>query len=208
MPAVRRGSKRNPNGGGRAYGGPSSRWGRRPAGAWFFGQVFSASGTKTQSVAVSWFLLRLTGNGIDLGLTGTFTFLPVMLLGPYAGALVDRADRRKLLIVTQSAFAVLAVAVAVIIAAGVAQAWMLFLITVLTGIVFGPDNTARQVYVVGLVGTERVASAVGLYEVILNISRAAGPALGGAQPVPNAVVGFLPPRTKAGRTLLWWVGCP
>ena len=148
--------------------------------AWFGSQVLSASGTMTQTVALSWFLLRLTGNSIDLGLMGTFTFLPVMVLGPHAGALVDRVDRRKLLIVTQVTFAVLAAAAAAIIASGVATAWMLFLITLLNGIVFGPDQTARQVYVVDLVGAERLASAVGLYEIILNVSRVAGPALGGA----------------------------
>ena len=134
----------------------------------------------TQVVAMSWFLLRLTGDSIDLGLMATFTFLPVLLLGPHAGALVDRVDRRRLLIVTQIAFCLLAAATAAIIAAGVAEAWMIFLITLLNGIVFGPDSTARQVYVVDLVGTERLASAVGLYEIILNVSRVAGPALGGA----------------------------
>ena len=148
--------------------------------AWFFSQVFSASGTMTQVVAMSWFLLRLTGNSVDLGLMATFTFLPVMLLSPHAGALVDRVDRRRLLIVTQIAFCLLAAAAAAIIAAGVAEAWMIFLITLLNGIVFAPDSTARQVYVVDLVGAERLASAVGLYEIILNASRVVGPALGGA----------------------------
>src|SRR5215469_13341182 len=76
--------------------------------AWFSSQVFSASGTMTQVVAMSWFLLRLTGNSVDLGLMATFTFLPVLLLSPYAGALVDRVDRRKLLIGTQIAFCLLA----------------------------------------------------------------------------------------------------
>ena len=134
----------------------------------------------TQVVAMSWFLLRLTGDSVDLGLMATFTFLPVLLLSPHAGALVDRVDRRKLLIVTQIAFGLLAAAAAAIIAAGVAEAWMIFLITLLNGIVFAPDSTARQVYVVDLVGAERLASAVGLYEIILNASRIAGPALGGA----------------------------
>jgi MFS family permease len=134
----------------------------------------------TQVVAMSWFLLRLTGNSVDLGLMATFTFLPVLLLSPHAGALADRVDRRRLLIVTQIAFGLLAAAAAAIIATGVARAWMIFLITLLNGIVFAPDSTARQVYVVDLVGPERLASAVGLYEIILNVSRVAGPALGGA----------------------------
>jgi MFS family permease len=148
--------------------------------AWFLSQVFSASGTMTQSVAMSWFLLRLTGSSIDLGLMGTFTFLPVMLLSPHAGALVDRVNRRRLLIGTQAALGVIAAAAAAAIGSGAARAWMLFLIAALTGIVTAADGTARQVYVVDLVGADRVASAVGLYEIILNVSRVVGPALGGA----------------------------
>jgi MFS family permease len=68
--------------------------------SWFFSQVLSASGTMTQAVAISWLLLRLTGNGVDLGLLNACTFLPSLVIGPYAGALVDRLDRRKLLIST------------------------------------------------------------------------------------------------------------
>src|SRR5215469_13009955 len=90
--------------------------------AWFLSQVFSASGTMTQAVAMSWYLLRLTGNSVDLGLMATFTFLPVMLLSPHAGVLVDRVDRRKLLIATQATLGVLAAALAVIVASGVARA--------------------------------------------------------------------------------------
>ena len=147
---------------------------------WFFSQVLSASGTMTQTVATSWLLLRLTGSSIDLGLMSTATFLPVLLLSPHAGALVDRMDRRKLLIATQASLCVLSAAAAAIVAGGVVRAWMLFLIGVLTGVVAAPDNTARQVYVVDLVGTDRLASAVSLNEVVLNTSRIVGPAVGGA----------------------------
>jgi len=151
----------------------------RPYRYWFFGQVLSASGTMTQGVAVSWLMLRLTGNAVDLGLLTACTFLPSLVLGPYAGTLVDQMDRRKLLITTQVLLLLLAASAAVI-AAGSVQPWMLFAISALTGIVAAPDSTARQVYVIDLVGTERVASAISLYEVILNASRVVGPALGGA----------------------------
>lgn len=148
--------------------------------SWFFSQVLSASGTMTQGVAVSWLLLKITGNGVDLGLLTACMFLPSLVLGPYAGALVDRVDRRRLLIATQFLLGLLAAASAAIIGAGVVRAWMLFVISALSGVVAAPDGTARQVYVIDLVGTERVASAVSLYEVVLNFSRVAGPALGGA----------------------------
>ena len=134
----------------------------------------------TQGVALSWLVLRLTGSGVDLGLMTACTFLPMLILGPYGGTLVDRCDRRRLLIVTQTLLLVLAAALATLIATGLVRLWMLFAIAALTGCVSAPDNTARQVYVIDLVGTERLASAISLYEVVLNISRVAGPAVGGA----------------------------
>jgi MFS family permease len=146
---------------------------------WFLAQVFSASGTMTQGVAMSWLVLRLTGNGVDLGLMTACTFGPLLVFGPYAGTLVDRFDRRRLLIVTQTLLLVLAALAATLIATGLIKLWMLFIIAALTGCVSAPDGTARQVYVIDLVGTERLASAISLYEVVLNISRVAGPAVGG-----------------------------
>jgi MFS family permease len=147
---------------------------------WFFAQVFSASGTMTQGVALSWLVLRLTGSGVDLGLMTACTFGPLLFLGPYSGTLVDRFDRRRLLIVTQTLLLLLAGLTAVLIATNVITLWMLFVIAVVTGCVNAPDGTARQVYVVDLVGTQRLASAVSLYEVVLNISRVVGPGVGGA----------------------------
>ena len=134
----------------------------------------------TQAVALSWLVLRLTGSGVDLGLMTACTFGPLLLLGPYSGTLVDRFDRRRLLIATQTLLLLLAALAATLIATGVIRLWMLFAIAIVTGCVNAPDGTARQVYVVDLVGTERLASAVSLYEVVLNISRVVGPGVGGA----------------------------
>jgi MFS family permease len=147
---------------------------------WFISQLFSASGTMTQGVALSWLVLRLTGNSVDLGLTTSCTFLPMLLVGPWSGGLVDRLDRRRLLVVTQSLLALIAGVTAVLIATGAVRLWMIFVIAAVTGCVSAPDSTARQVYVIDLVGRDGVASAIGLYEVILNTSRVAGPAVGGA----------------------------
>ena len=92
---------------------------------------------------------------------------------------MDRFDRRRLLIVTQTLLLLLAAVAATLIATGLVRLWMLFVIAALTGCVSAPDGTARQVYVIDLVGTGRLASAVSLYEVVLNISRVVGPAVGG-----------------------------
>lgn len=147
---------------------------------WFASQVLSASGTMTQAVAQSWLVLKLTGSAVDLGLMGSFMFLPLLVGGPWAGSLVDRFDTRRLLVVTQSLFFVLAVLLAALVATGSERLWMLFLIAFATGTVAAPDSAGRQVYVFELVGTDRVASAIGLNEVVLNTSRVLGPATGGA----------------------------
>ena len=122
---------------------------------WFFSQIFSASGSMTQSVAMAWLVLRLTGKGIDLGLMTSCSLLPLLLGGSWAGALVDRVDRRRLLIVTQSLFIGLSSLLAVLVATGTVRLWMLFLLAAVTGMVNAPDAAARQVYVVELVGRER-----------------------------------------------------
>jgi MFS family permease len=147
---------------------------------WFGSQVLSASGTMTQGVAQSWLVLKLTGSAVDLGLMASFTFLPLLVGGPWAGAIVDRFDTRRLLIVTQSLFIVLAGLLALLVATDSERLWMLFLIAIVTGTVAAPDSAGRQVYVFELVGTNRVASAVSLNEVVINTSRVLGPAVGGA----------------------------
>jgi len=151
---------------------PSFRW-------WFLSQVFSASGTMTQGVAQSWLVLRLTGSGLELGILGSCYMLPVLFGGPWAGALVDRVDRRRLLAVTQLLFILLAAALAALTFTGTVRVWMLFALAFATGAVSAPDGAARQVYVLDLVGRERLASAVSLNEVVINVSRVLGPATGG-----------------------------
>lgn len=146
---------------------------------WFISQVLSASGTMTQAVALSWLVLRLTGSGVDLGLLSTCTFLPMLVAGPWSGNLVDRMSRRRLLIVTQSSFIVLSTLLGVVIALGTVRVWMLFAFAFANGIVGTPDAAARQVYVIDLVGTDHLTSAISLNEVVINVSRVLGPALGG-----------------------------
>jgi MFS family permease len=151
---------------------PAFRW-------WFLSQVLSASGTMTQGVAMAWLVLDLTGRGLDLGLLTAATFGPVLLLGAYTGALIDRHDRRRLLIVTQSLSIVVGVVLAVLAGTGVVEVWMLFAAALAGGCILAVDGPARQVYVLELVGSERTASAVGLYEIVINVSRVLGPAVGG-----------------------------
>lgn len=162
------------------HGGPRAALAVRPFRWWFLGQVMSASGLMTQMVAVGWLVLRWHGSGVQLGLLSSAGLGPLLFLGLWAGSLVDHHDRRVLLIWTQGLLAAQSLLLYALIVSGSASYWPLVAITLASGVVNALDGPARQVYVLDLVGPERVAGAVSLYEVILNLSRVLGPAVGGA----------------------------
>lgn len=152
---------------------PSFRW-------WFVAQIFSGSGVMAQLVGQAWLVLHvLHGGGLALGALSAVGFTPVLLGSAWAGAHLQRVDIRKALIATQVAAGSVAVAVGVLVVTGVVRLWMVFVFAFANGCVSAFDAPARQLYVVNLVGRDRVASAVGLYEVIINASRVIGPASGG-----------------------------
>jgi predicted MFS family arabinose efflux permease len=160
-------------------GGPRAALAVRPFFWWFASQVTSASGLMTQLVAVGWLVLRWHGNGLELGLLSTAGLSPTLVLGLWAGSLVDHHDRRTILIWTQSLLATLSLVLYALIVSGAASYWPVIAITLASGCVNALDSPARQIYVLDLVGPERLAGAVSLYEVILNLSRVLGPAIGG-----------------------------
>lgn len=147
---------------------------------WFFGQLTSASGGLAQGVALSWLILESTGNAVWLTASTACTFGPTLLLGPWAGALVDRHDRRKLLIITQALLLAVGLGFALLSFVGLLPLWVMLAMTACSGLVSTVDAPARQVFVVDLVGKDSVASAVGLWEVAINASRVLGPGVAGA----------------------------
>ena len=151
----------------------------RDYGPWFVAQIFSASGGLTQSVAAAWLMYRLTHSATHLALLSAAMTLPVLVGGAVAGALADRTDRRRLLLVTQSSFALVGGTLAAASALHLVSAPLLFAAAAAGGTVLAVDGPARQVYVLDLVGTDRLVSAVSLYEIVLNASRIVGPAIAG-----------------------------
>jgi MFS family permease len=152
---------------------PSFRW-------WFVAQILSGSGVMAQLVGLAWLVLHeLHGGGLALGALSAVGFTPVLLGSAWAGAHLSRVDVRKVLIVTQVAAGSVAAALGVLVVTGAVRLWMVFALAFANGCISAFDAPARQLYVVDLVGRDRVASAVGLYEVIINASRVIGPASGG-----------------------------
>ncbi|MCL2394420.1 MAG: MFS transporter [Acidimicrobiaceae bacterium] len=145
----------------------------------FFGQLISMAGTWMQTVAQSFLVLHLTGSGTDLGLATAARFLPMFLFGPFGGVIADRLDKRRVLYVTQSLQGVLALAFALLVAAGTIEMWMVYLLAVGLGCVNVFDNPARQSFISEMVPPEQLSNAVTLNSVSMNMARVFGAAAGG-----------------------------
>ena len=103
------------------------------------GQLISLTGTWMQRVAQDWLVLELTNSGTALGIVTALQFGPSVLLGLWGGVLADRGDKRKMLFATQSALAVVALALGLLDIAGVVRFWQVAVLATLLGIVSAVD---------------------------------------------------------------------
>jgi len=148
---------------------------------WFGAALVANVGTWMQRIAQDWIVLtELSDNsGIAVGITTALQFLPVLLLSPYAGLLADRLPRRRLLMATQGAMGVLALALGALVLSGRVELWHVYGFALMLGVVTALDNPVRQTFVAELVPAERLPNAVGLNSASFNAARLIGPGLAG-----------------------------
>ncbi|WP_314176485.1 MFS transporter [Streptomyces winkii] len=144
------------------------------------GHSVSVIGTWMQRVAQDWLVLELTDDAVAVGTAAALQFLPMLVFGLWGGVLVDRWDRRRLLLATQAASGVLAAALAVVVLAGVVELWMVFALALALGFVTVLDNPARQAFVAELTTPADYVNAQALASTVHNLGRLAGPAVAGA----------------------------
>src|SRR5579863_10313729 len=106
------------------------------------GQAVSLVGTWMQMTAQSWLVLTLTGSSTDLGLIVALQTLPVLLLCPYGGVIADRVDKRKAMIVLQSAMGVQALVLGVLTVTGTVTLWEIAVLAVMLGFNNAFENPA------------------------------------------------------------------
>lgn len=145
----------------------------------WIGQAVSLIGTWMQSVGQSWLVLQLTDSSFLLGVVSSLQFAPVLLLSLFAGAIIDRFSKRRILIVTQAALMFLALILATLTATGVVRYWHILVMATLLGIVQTLDNPTRQAFIIELVGKDDLMNAIALNSTNFNIARIIGPALAG-----------------------------
>lgn len=152
---------------------------RRNFRLFFFGQMVSLIGSWMQTTAQQWLVYRLTGSELSLGVVTFAAFLPVLLLSLGMGVIVDRFERRRLLVITQSWFLLQAAAMAGLTALGLIEYWHVLLLALLAGIGNALDMPARQSFYVDLVDRDEMMNAIALNSSVFNGARVVGPAIGG-----------------------------
>lgn len=145
----------------------------------FGGQLISLTGTWMQSIALSWLVYRLTGSALLLGTVGFASQIPVFLVAPLGGTIVDRANRHRIIVGTQTAAMILASVLTVLTLTHRIQVWQIFVLSALLGIVNAFDIPARQAFLVEMVGREDLMNAIALNSSMFNGARIIGPAIAG-----------------------------
>ncbi len=141
------------------------------------GQFISLIGTWMQSVSQPYLAYRLSGKPFDLGLIAFAGTLPTLFLALPGGVLVERVDKRKMVIAMQVIMMLQAFTLAFLALTGVIQIWHLALLSFLLGTASAFEITARQAMLIELVGKETLPNAIALQSTIFNAARVIGPSL-------------------------------
>jgi MFS family permease len=141
------------------------------------GQSLSLIGTWVETVAQALLVLHLTHSGTVLGLTTAARYAPILLLSPYAGLLVDRHSRRRVLLATQAGLGLVSAVLGVSVLTGNVRLWQVVVLALLFGTLSAVDNPARQAFVQEVVGHDLVRNAVTLNSTTVNVARVIGPTI-------------------------------
>lgn len=163
-------------------------------------QVAGSVGVWMQRLAQDWMVLQLTGSPAAVGVAVALQFLPMLIVGPLSGLVVDLFPKRRIMMVCQAVIVVLALGLAAWVASGTITVWAVYASCVALGITSAIDSPARQVFVNEVVGDAALRPAIGLNNALSQLGAMAGPALSGvliAQAGPaaafaaNAAIGVL-----------------
>jgi MFS family permease len=146
----------------------------------FSGQLISLVGTWMQSVAMSWLVYRLTNSALMLGLIAFLSQAPSFFVSPFAGVLIDRWNKHKVMVITQILTMIQAFILAALALAGSIQVWHLVLLSLTMGLINSFDMPLRQAFVVEMIEDRKdLSNAIALNSSIVNGAKLFGPAIAG-----------------------------
>lgn len=146
---------------------------------YFGGQLISMIGTWMQNIGQGWLVLQLTHSAFYLGVVTALQSLPVLFFALLGGVVADRFPKNRVLVVTQSTMAILALILALDVSAGTVRVWHIYILATLLGIVQSVDAPARQAFGVEMVGKDDLLNAIALNSALYNSARIFGPAIAG-----------------------------
>jgi DHA3 family macrolide efflux protein-like MFS transporter len=169
---------------------------KRPTGMVAFtivwiGQVVSLLGTAMSNFALTLWAYEVTGKATPLALVGFFFVTPMVVLGPFVGVLVDRGNRRLMMMLSDLAAALTTVIVLILYAMSNLQIWHLYITATISGIFQGFQWPAYSAAITLMLSKEQYARANGMLELAGNASRVFAPLLAGALIGPVGLVGLL-----------------
>ncbi|HEY7877914.1 MAG TPA: MFS transporter [Gemmatimonadaceae bacterium] len=146
----------------------------------FSGQSVSLIGTWITRIATSWLVYRLTGSALLLGIVGFCGQIPTLVLAPFAGVMVDRWSRHRILLATQVLSMLQSLALAVLALAGIITVTEILVLQIMQGIINSFDTPARQAFVIEMVEDRAdLPNAIALNSSMVTGSRIIGPTIGG-----------------------------
>ncbi len=146
---------------------------------YYIGQLVSNTGNWLSNVALILLVLHLTGSGVAVGAMAAIESAPLLLFSAWGGAIADRVDKRKLLLLTQNISMCQSGVLAIIAFMPHPSVISLYALGLFGGVVSGFDNPARRAFIREMVPAKHLSNAVVLYSVAFNLSRIFGPALAG-----------------------------
>lgn len=159
---------------------PVRALGHRSFRLYFLGQAVSILGSWIQQVALSWLVYRLTGSAALLGLTAFAALVPQLVVGPLAGAWIDRHDKRRLLIGTQILLSLQAVLLAVLTWQDLIGPGLIVAMAAVLGVLNAFDTPLRQSLISSMVRRrEDLPNALALNAMLFNCGRFVGPPIAG-----------------------------
>jgi MFS family permease len=146
----------------------------------WLGQLISQAGSMMQVVAVNWHISVLTNyNPLALGLVGLSRVVPIIFFSLVGGAVADARDRRKVLLVMQSAMAIFAAILGLLTDRGMQTVWPIYVLSALTASASAFDSPARQALIPSLVPREHLANALSLNSIMFDVATIVGPMVAG-----------------------------
>jgi MFS family permease len=149
----------------------------------WLGQLISFSGSTMQTAAILWHVSLLVApenRGLALGIVGLVRVGPVVIFSLLSGVAADALDRRRLMMLTQTAATVIAVLLGVLTLSGLSVVWPVYALAALSSAVGAFDLPARQALVPSLVPREHLPNALSLNTIMFQTASVVGPGLGGA----------------------------